>query len=211
MSNNNNSDLVISLDYSNKQLSEFPEELYNYKSTLVNLDISANPLLNLDKTINALTEFTNLKQLKINIETGEEAKKLIDALPNLMILNDHPIHEEEEEIENDNENDSKEILNNNNNENTKEILIEQDMAQLNYNSINSNKEDINDSSNNNVIKNNEISNKNIDNIIDNNICNINQNINSNNNSEKKIELKEENKFEYILNKIKEYSEITKEK
>ena len=56
MSENKNS-----IDYSNKQLSEFPIELYKYKTTLVNLDISANPSLNLDKTIKALTEFPSLK------------------------------------------------------------------------------------------------------------------------------------------------------
>ena len=240
MSDNNNSESKVSFDYSNKQLSEFPEDLFKYKSSLINLDISANPLLNLDKTIKALTEFNNLKKLKINIETGEEAKKLIDALPNLLILNDHPIHEEEEDnIENENE--SKEILNDKNDTNNiNSNLIEQEIAQLNYNSIISNKEEINESNNINIIKNieksninsinklennkldnNKLENNNFDNnkldinkLDNNNLDNNNNasNNNINNSLEKKMDLKEENeKFEFILNKIKEYSEITKEK
>ena len=236
MSENKNS-----IDYSNKQLSEFPIELYKYKTTLVNLDISANPSLNLDKTIKALTEFPSLKKLKINIETGDEAKKLIDALPNLSVLNDLPIHEEEEEIENDSNHKENENINGKNDlNNINDNLVKQEIAQLNYSSFNdeTNNENNNIKNTNNDINNiqinienkttdninNLINNSNENNII-NNINNINNNIidnnqyltnsNSNNNfnntQEKNKVINEEDKFEYILNKIKEYSEITKEK
>ena len=57
MSNDNNINIGVSLNYCNKNLSEFPKELYEHKSTLISLDISANPLLDLDKTINELKEF----------------------------------------------------------------------------------------------------------------------------------------------------------
>jgi len=201
MQENNNQNQVVSLDYSNKQLSEFPKELEQYKSTLVNLDISANPLLDLDKTIKALTEFTSLKKLKINIETGDDAKKIIDALPLLEILNDHPINEEDNEFEIHNENieiisESHEINETNGNNNINDNLIEEEIAQFNYQSLNNSNE-----------KNN------INKIINNNINNDNNAINQNLNNvyENKVEITDENKFEFILNKIKEYSEITKEK
>ena len=88
MSGNKNTNIGVSLNYCNKKLTEFPKDIYKYKTTLISLDISANPLLDLDKAINELKEFKSLKRLKINIETGEEAKKLIQALPFLKVLND---------------------------------------------------------------------------------------------------------------------------
>ena len=203
MQENNNKNLAVSLDYSNKQLSEFPKELDKYKSTLISLDISANPLLDLDQAIKALTEFTSLKKLKINIETGDEAKKIIDALPLLEILNDHPINEEDNENQNQNENieiisESHENNETNGNNNINDNLIEEEIAQFNYQSVN----------NSNGKKNiNKIIDNNININTDNNI--INQNIN--NILENKVEINDENKFKFILNKIKEYSEITKEK
>ena len=143
-----------SIDYSNKQLSEFPKEIYNYKATLINLDISANPLLNLEETIKALTEFPSLKKLKINIETGDEAKKLIEALPNLIVLNDHPIHEEEDDIEIDTNDDNNEIIDKNKDTNNiNNNLIKQEIAQLNYSSINASNEENNGKNNIKNIKN----------------------------------------------------------
>ena len=237
MSHNNKP--YISLDYSNRHLSEFPKELNNYKLTLNSLDISANPLIKLDKAIEVLKEFPSLKKLKINIETGDEAKKLIDALPNLLILNDHPIHEDEEEDddnneqENQNENNNNEISNINN---KNDSLIKQEIAQLNFSSIKVGNEKNNNENNNNsnyIINNkdnNTKDNSDINNITNNHsniICNNNLIINNNDNSnikninninnsinnsaEKKTEIFDENiRFDYILNKIKEYSEMTKE-
>ena len=45
MSDNNNINIGVSLNYCNKKLTEFPKELYEHKTTLYNLDLSANPLL----------------------------------------------------------------------------------------------------------------------------------------------------------------------
>ena len=146
----NNINFGISLNYSNRKLTEFPKELYKHKLSLISLDISSNPLLDLDHAINELKEFKSLKRLKINIETGAEAKKLIDALPFLKVLNDITIHEEEEKKSNDIDNNIKENIN-------------------------------------------------INNII------INENIN------KKAQNEDKNNFEKILEKIKEYDNITKEK
>ena len=102
MSDKNNVNIKISLNYSNKKLTEFPKELYEHKNSLISLDISANPLLDLDKTINELKEFKSLRNLKINIETGDEAKKLIQALPFLKVLNDIKIQQDENRINNQN-------------------------------------------------------------------------------------------------------------
>ena len=109
MSDNNNINIGVSLNYCNKKLTEFPKELYEHKNTLYNLDLSANPLLDLDKAINELKEFKSLKRLKINIETGEEAKKVIQALPFLQYLNDIKIQEEEEKNNNNSENVDKNL------------------------------------------------------------------------------------------------------
>ena len=150
MSHNNKP--YISLDYSNRHLSEFPKELNNYKLTLNSLDISANPLIKIDKAIEVLKEFPSLKKLKINIETGDEAKKLIDALPNLLILNDHPIHEDEEEDDDNNEQENQNEKNNNeisNINNKNDSLIKQEIAQLNFSSIKVGNEKNNNENNNN--------------------------------------------------------------
>ena len=163
MSNDNNINIGVSLNYCNKNLSEFPKELYEHKSTLISLDISANPLLDLDKTINELKEFKSLKKLKINIETGEEAKKLIQALPFLQVLNDIKILEDEDK------NDKKQNINNINNKN---IIIEKK-----------------------------------DNIVINN-----KEKEENEEKEKEKDLDNmDNTFDKILEKIKEYDNITKEK
>ena len=98
-SNKYNTNLGVSLSYCNRKLTEFPKELYKYKTNLISLDISGNPLLDLDIAINELKEFKSLKRLKINIETGEEAKKLIQALPFLQVLNDIKIQQEEEKMD----------------------------------------------------------------------------------------------------------------
>ena len=124
MSENQNSNSMISLDYSNRQLSEFPKELFNYKTTLVSLDISANPLLDLDKTINELKEFKSLRNLKINIETGNEAKKLIESLPFLKVLNDIKIQQDENKINNQNNNTTEKIENNDATDKNNEKIID---------------------------------------------------------------------------------------
>ena len=141
MSNDEN--LNSSFDYSNKELSEFPQELYQYKSTLTNLDISGNPSLNFEKTIKILKDFPNLKKLKINIETGEDAKKLLDELTNLQILNDHPIYEEEREPKKETKEEPNIKIGRNNND----IVKKEEIEQFNYNSIKSDDTTINQKNN----------------------------------------------------------------
>ena len=128
-SNKYNTNLGVSLSYSNRKLTEFPKELYKYKTNLISLDISGNPLLDLDIALNELREFKSLKRLKINIETGEEAKKLIQALPFLQVLNDIKIQQEEEAI---NENKGNIIEQNNLKEDAKikEKDIENDFEKI---------------------------------------------------------------------------------
>ena len=150
----NDSNLLFSLDFSNKQLTEIPQDLYDYKLSLYNLDISGNPLINLDEAIKVLSEFQSLKKLKINVETGDEAKKIIESLPNLIILNDHIIHEEENEIE------EKKIEEKNKyfepsiekNININYNLNKKELAQSNSNNINYNNKNKNNNNNKNLIK-----------------------------------------------------------
>ena len=90
------SPVVTSLDLSNKYLTEIPKDLFTFKNTLINLNISANPLIDFDSVVENLKEFKYLTNLEINIETCAQAKKIIDALPSLQILNNHLIHENNE-------------------------------------------------------------------------------------------------------------------
>ena len=124
MSGKNNVNIKVSLNYSNKKLTEFPKELYEYKNSLISLDISANPLLDLDKAINELKEFKSLRNLKINIETGNEAKKLIESLPFLKVLNDIKIQQDENRINNQNNNTTEKIENNDATDKNNEKIID---------------------------------------------------------------------------------------
>ena len=124
MSGKYNVNIKVSLNYSNKKLTELPKELYEHKNDLFSLDISANPLLDLDKTINELNEFKSLRNLKINIETGNEAKKLIESLPFLKVLNDIKIQQDENKINNQNNNTTEKIENNDVKDKNNEKIID---------------------------------------------------------------------------------------
>ena len=124
MSGKYNVNIKVSLNYSNKKLTELPKELYEHKNDLFSLDISANPLLDLDKTINELKEFKSLRNLKINIETGNEAKKLIESLPFLKVLNDIKIQQDENRINNQNNNTTEKIENNDATDKNNEKIID---------------------------------------------------------------------------------------
>ena len=124
MSGKYNVNIKVSLNYSNKKLTELPKELYQHKNDLFSLDISANPLLDLDKTINELKEFKSLRNLKINIETGNEAKKLIESLPFLKVLNDIKIQQDENRINNQNNNATEKIENNDVKDKNNEKIID---------------------------------------------------------------------------------------
>ena len=124
MSGKYNVNIKVSLNYSNKKLTELPKELYEHKNDLYSLDISANPLLDLDKTINELKEFKSLRNLKINIETGNEAKKLIESLPFLKVLNDIKIQQDENRINNQNNNTTEKIENNDAKDKNNEKIID---------------------------------------------------------------------------------------
>ena len=124
MSGKYNVNIKVSLNYSNKKLTELPKELYQHKNDLFSLDISANPLKDLDKTINELKEFKSLRNLKINIETGNEAKKLIESLPFLKVLNDIKIQQDENKINNQNNNTTEKIENNDAKDKNNEKIID---------------------------------------------------------------------------------------
>ena len=87
---------VNTLILSGEGLHELPEEIFNYEKTLINLDISGNNFLDLESVINSLKIFKKLKTLKINIFTPEEAKLVIENLPNLEYLNDELINEDDQ-------------------------------------------------------------------------------------------------------------------
>ena len=81
---------------SGEGLTELPDEIFDLKNTLINLDISGNNFLDFESIIHSLKSFKNLKALKINIFTPQEAKFVIDNLPNLEYLNDEQINEEDQ-------------------------------------------------------------------------------------------------------------------
>ena len=85
---------ISSLDYSQKKITNIPKEVLKNKDTLITLDISGNNFKDFNSIIEDLKQLKKLKNLKINIYTQEQAKNLIDAMPNLEYLNDEPINEE---------------------------------------------------------------------------------------------------------------------
>ena len=87
---------VNTLVLSGEGLTELPEEIFEYQGSLINLDISGNNFFDFESVINSLKSFKNLKSLKINIFTPDEAKLVIDNLPNLEYLNDELINDDDQ-------------------------------------------------------------------------------------------------------------------
>ena len=100
-----NKEDVLSLNYRRKKLTNLPKEILNNKDTLIELDVSGNNFNDFYSIVEDLKKFTKLKKLKINIYTQEQAKYLIDSMPNLEFLNDEAINDDlkSEEPENLNE------------------------------------------------------------------------------------------------------------
>ena len=88
------------LDYSRRKLKSIPKEVLDKKDTITALDISGNNFPDFYSIINELIQFKKLKMLKINIFTQEQAKYIIDSMPNLEYLNDEPINDETNSEEN---------------------------------------------------------------------------------------------------------------
>ena len=82
------------LDYSRSKIKTIPKEVMDKKNSLIALDISGNNFSDFFSIINELKQFKKLKKLKINIFTQEQAKFVIDSMPNLEFLNDEPINDE---------------------------------------------------------------------------------------------------------------------
>lgn len=105
---------VFSLNYSRTKITNIPKEVFKFKDTLIELDISGNNFKDFLSVLEDLKKLTKLKKLKINIYTQEQAKTLIDSMPNLEYLNDELIDEDsDEEIiinEFSNKNEDGEIL-----------------------------------------------------------------------------------------------------
>lgn len=82
------------LNLSRAKLKSIPKEVLDQKDSLESLDISGNNFNDFYSVLNDLTKFKKLKRLKINIFTQEQAKNIIDLMPNLEYLNDEAINEE---------------------------------------------------------------------------------------------------------------------
>lgn len=85
---------VTSLNYSRAKIKTLPKEILDRKDSLIELDISGNNFPDFKSVVNELNQFKKLKKLKINIFTQEQAKTIIDSMPNLEYLNDEPINED---------------------------------------------------------------------------------------------------------------------
>ena len=115
--NMNNKEDVISLNYSKAKLTCLPKEILKNKDKLVELDISGNNFNDFDSVLEELKKFPKLKKLKINIYTQEQAKYLIDSMPNLEYLNDEPINDDLNSEDQDN------LIEYKNNEDIEEEII----------------------------------------------------------------------------------------
>ena len=85
---------ITSLNYCRAKIKSLPKEVLDMKDSLIELDISGNNFPNYTSIINELNQFKKLKKLKINIFTQEQAKAIIDSMPNLEYLNDEPINDD---------------------------------------------------------------------------------------------------------------------
>ena len=85
---------VTSLNYSRAKIKSLPKEILDRKDSLIELDISGNNFPDFKSVVNELNQFKKLKKLKINIFTQEQAKTIIDSMPNLEYLNDEPINDD---------------------------------------------------------------------------------------------------------------------
>ena len=90
----NNKKTIYLLNYSRKKLTSFPKEILKYKDSLIQLDVSGNNFIDFYSVVEDLKKLKKLKKLKINIYTQEQAKNVIDSMPNLEFLNDEPINDE---------------------------------------------------------------------------------------------------------------------
>ena len=82
------------LNLSRAKLKSIPKEVLEQKDSLESLDISGNNFNDFYSVLNDLQKLKKLKRLKINIFTQEQAKNIIDLMPNLEYLNDEAINEE---------------------------------------------------------------------------------------------------------------------
>ena len=91
---------IRELDYSNKSLSNFPQEILKYKNTLESLDLTNNDFVNYEEVVGYLSNFINLKNLNIDIQTQEQASLILDNIPSLIILNGQKTKEDDDEEKN---------------------------------------------------------------------------------------------------------------
>ena len=145
------SELITSIDLSNKGLTELPKELLDYKETLEILDISNNNFTDLNSVAEILSQFEKLTNLNIDLENEEDASLILQSLKYLKVLNGQATDEEEEE-NNNNENNNNENNINENNINENNINEENDEP-LRQSELNQNAQSDNENENkNNRIK-----------------------------------------------------------
>lgn len=104
----NNKGGVSSLNLCRSKLISIPKDVMKNKDSLIELDISGNLFRNFDSVLEDLKKLKKLKKLRINIYTQEQAKKLIDSMPNLEFLNDEPIYDDDLDSAQNNINECKE-------------------------------------------------------------------------------------------------------
>ena len=92
----NNKENEFSLNFSRLKLSRIPNEVMKKKDSLIELDFSGNNFADFNSVLEDLKKLKKLKKLKINIYTLEQAKAIIDSMPNLEYLNGEPINDDSE-------------------------------------------------------------------------------------------------------------------
>ena len=85
---------ITSLNYSRAKIKSLPKEVLDRKDSLIELDISGINFPDFNSIVNEINQFKKLKKLKINIFTQEQAKAIIDSMPNLEYLNDEAINDD---------------------------------------------------------------------------------------------------------------------
>ena len=82
------------LDLSNNNLTSLPSNLSSFES-LIYLNLSHNKFTNYNEIGQSLSTIPTLKELKIDLFTGDDAYYILSNLPNLELLNSKPTKEDQ--------------------------------------------------------------------------------------------------------------------
>lgn len=83
------------LDVKQNNLRSLPDKLYSL-SKLISIDLTENPIEDLERTFKALSTIPSLTELFIDLSSVQDVQLVMKYLPTLDLLNGNPVHEIDE-------------------------------------------------------------------------------------------------------------------